>query len=350
MLPYFKLSTFFAPAVYIGISGNLFAANVSIYNWEAYLSPKIIQLFEEKTGHTVTQTYFDNDHNIGTLFYSGKSNFFDLIMVQSSRATLFGEGGYLKPVASLNLKNLSQLNSRWRNSCGDYSIPYSWGTTGLAYRTSVAKTDITSWEAFFYPSDEFKEKIVAQTDTTTLTETALLYLGKNPNTDNLDDLKQAYTILVNQKPDILEYKYGITYVSEFKNKSKMAMTLAFSGDVEEIITQTGQDDWVYTIPKEGSMLWVDCLSFPAKKMTTAATIEFVNFLNTPKIAALNSVDVYITTPNDAAMALLPKALLEDEELYPESNLIEKLSYPYKTLSDESYKIRQKMMNSLTLDK
>jgi len=52
MLPYFKLSTFFAPAVYIGISGNLFAANVSIYNWEAYLSPKIIQLFEEKTGHT----------------------------------------------------------------------------------------------------------------------------------------------------------------------------------------------------------------------------------------------------------------------------------------------------------
>ncbi|MFT2112396.1 ABC transporter substrate-binding protein [Marinomonas sp. 2405UD68-3] len=338
-----NLSLFFT--VFLGV---LQAEEIKIYNWEAFLSPTVITQFTKETGHTVSQTFFDNDHQIGSLFANGKSKLFDLLMIQSSRSDSFGARGYLKPIAPLKLKNLELIDSIWLESCGTFSLPYSWGTAGLAYRSSLVDKPIQSWNDFFYPNDVFKNRIIAQTDATTLTETALIHLRKDPNSENVTELKKAYNVLLDQKPYILEYKYGITYANEHKTNSQMAMTLAFSGDIEEIITKTQQNDWVYTIPKEGTMLWVDCLSLPADKEIKQATIDFLNFINQPEIAALNSVEAHITTVNKDALKHLPRDILDNIELYPTQAIID-ISHPYRTLKPASYKIRQKMMNALTLD-
>ncbi len=349
MFPLQKLNLMSISLFFLAFSETSRADNISIYNWESYLSPDVISQFTEETGHTISQTFFDNDYQIDILFANKKSTLFDLIMIQNSRSDLFGALGYLKPIAPFKLNTYDSIDSVWQESCGAFSIPYSWGTAGLAYRSSLVDKPIQSWKEFFYPDDVFKNRIIAQTDATTLTEIALIYLGMDPNTENVDELKQAYNILLDQRPQILEYLYGITYASKHKTDSKMAMTLAFSGDVEEIIALTQQDDWVYTVPNEGTMLWVDCLSIPTGKETKQATLDFINYINRHEIAAQNAQDVYITNVSAEAVKLLSQDILDDKELYPNQSTLD-LSYPYKTLSSKSYKIRQKMMNALILDK
>ena len=329
-------------------SARLVADEVTLYNWEAYLAESVIEQFTQATGHTVKQVFFEDEHKIETLFSTGQANVFDLIILENNTAHLLGKHGYLRPINTLGLTQLKHIDQRWLTACGDHSIPYSWGTVGVAYRSSLIDKPVLSWMDFFQPSSSINKPLVVHKDARSLTGAALLALAEDPNTEDVAALEQAYHLLTQQRPFVEEYKYGVAYAIEHGSSSQMAMTLAYSADLEEIISQTKQEDWLFVIPQEGSMLWADCLGLPSRRPLKTATIEFLDFINRPDIAAMNAQQAWISTPNTAAFEQLPSRTQQDPELYP-SAAIRNKSHPFKTLSQPTYTLRLRMMNQLTLD-
>jgi spermidine/putrescine-binding protein len=74
-------------------------------------------------------------------------------------------------------------------------------------------------------------------------------------------------------------------------------------------------------------------------------MQFLEFFQTPEIAALNAEDVWFATPNQKAIPFTSEEYQLDEELYPKQEIIDK-SPVYQAISSEALTLRTRMLNAL----
>ena len=79
-------------------------------------------------------------------------------------------------------------------------------------------------------------------------------------------------------------------------------------------------DLAYAIPEEGTNLWFDCMAIPENAEHKEQAEIFINFMMRPDIAARNSEYIKYSTPNEAALVLLPQEEVNNEFLYPKGDL------------------------------
>ena len=80
----------------------------------------------------------------------------------------------------------------------------------------------------------------------------------------------------------------------------------------------------YIVPEEGSNLWFDTMVIPKTARNVEGAHVFINFMLDPENAAQNAEYVGYSTPNAAAMEMLPEEIREDERFYPGDELIARL--------------------------
>ena len=91
-----------------------------------------------------------------------------------------------------------------------YGVNYLWGTSGVGYneakiRQAMPDAPVDSFAMFYDPNvvKHFKACGVSMLDAPDeMVGTVLLYLGKNPNSESLDDLKAAEQVLLSIRPYI----------------------------------------------------------------------------------------------------------------------------------------------------
>ena len=74
-------------------------------------------------------------------------------------------------------------------------------------------------------------------------------------------------------------------------------------------------------------------------------LNFINFINTPEIAAINSEEIYFATPNNGAKALQSNEFTSNKTIYPDDEVI-KNSFHYESLDTENLKLRNRIIQSL----
>ena len=133
---------------------------LTILNWEDYLSEKTIKAWEARSGHQIKQIYFDNDEVRDNVLINHKDNVIDIVIIDEIASRTIGKKGLLLPVSSFsNTPNINGVDSSFQQSCGEYSIPYLWGTFGIAYRTDKIENKPTSWNFLLNPADDVKGHI-----------------------------------------------------------------------------------------------------------------------------------------------------------------------------------------------
>jgi putative spermidine/putrescine transport system substrate-binding protein/putrescine transport system substrate-binding protein len=80
----------------------------------------------------------------------------------------------------------------------------------------------------------------------------------------------------------------------------------------------------YSIPKEGSNLWFDLLAIPADAANPKAAHAFINYLLDPEVIAKVSASVGYANPNPAAKAFMAPELVNNPEIYPSQEVLDKL--------------------------
>lgn len=329
---------------------KLAAQEIKIYTWEGFLSDDVVAAFTKKTGHSIKQYFYDSEIDRDAALMNGlAATKYNLVIIDSETTKDYGQLGVLQPLSSLAIANIQYNGKKWRDACGQYGIPYAKGTMGIAHRGSVSKTEITSWHDLLTPPEEhIGTTMMFKNDIDTIA-IALLAQGSHPFTGNKQELKSAYQLLQAQSQYLMAYGYPLTHVFEHKKSSTLTLAAVYSGDVQTIKKSTGQNDWEYVVPEEGTLFFVDCFAAPSGHIVQEASKAFLAFINDPTVAYQNASDTWFSTTNEAALSLATKQYKNDNELFPDAVTL-KRSYPYQSISTDDRIIRNKIISILSIEK
>ncbi|MGR5221437.1 polyamine ABC transporter substrate-binding protein [Vibrio parahaemolyticus] len=305
----------------------------------------MIRQYESDNGNRVVQDYFNSEDLRDEVINSGRAQGFDLVLVDGWSLRIMGNKKLFHDVSDFIASMPHHFDSEFQQACGNYGIPYSWGTLGIVYRRSVAKAPITSWKQLFVPPKEHQGKIAMYSDIVDGTASALLAVGQPPFTSDVEALKKAYALYQQQAPHVLAYEYGDSYAYRHGEDSEMTMALGYSGDDYSIAELTGQKDWAYVVPEEGTLIWTECLAFPAPGKIHPSTFDFVRFISRPDVAIRNAESVWMATPVTSALQFATEDYLSDPGLFPSRELLDK-SQHYRPIASSGQRLRFKIQQSL----
>ncbi|MEH6442775.1 MAG: spermidine/putrescine ABC transporter substrate-binding protein [Oceanospirillaceae bacterium] len=330
--------------VFLFLSKIAAATELVFYNWENYISSSVIEQFETETGHSIKVLIFDRDKDRDELIASKSSEGIDLAVIETVATKLFGKNNLLQPMGNITPNPLKNTDPRWAQSCGDFGVPYLWGTLGIVYRNDKVHSAPKSWGDLVYPNKEAQGHISMQLDSIDTFVPALKVLGLSINAENTADLKKAYNILLEQKKSVSTYEYVVSY-SHKNRDDDIYMALVYSGDQLTLNANLPHDPWTFVVPVEGTSIWVDCLTVLSSSKKQKAAAQFIEFMSRPQIAASNSADLRVATPNYLAKQYLSKEFLEDGTIFPSQKTQLKSEF-YKILSNRSIRLRNRIINQL----
>nr|WP_298414006.1 spermidine/putrescine ABC transporter substrate-binding protein [uncultured Halomonas sp.] len=315
-------------------------------NWGDYMDPELLEEFEQRTGIRVKQTYFESDASRDELLLETDGKGFDVTTIDGTSIRILAKRGWLEPIDVTAIPNLKHIDPRWRTIHEEaeiYSVPYFWGTLGIAYRQDLVPFTVSSWMDLFRPLEALHGRVSMIHDPRDLIGAALKALGYSLNSTDPKELAEAEALLHAQAPAVTTYQY----VSFNKNSAlvngQVAMSMMYNGDAMTV--QQYNDNIAFVLPKEGSNIWVDYLSILSASTEKAAAKQFINFLNEPEIAARLAQYLYYATPNRAAEGLLPAAFKDDPVIYPNENALER-SETYHRLPARTQRTRAAIFSRL----
>lgn len=302
---------------------------VNVYNWGDYIDPDTIEMFEEETGYKVNYDMFETCEDMYTKIVNAKTSYDVLIPSDYMIERLINED-MLEKINFDNIPNYKYIDDDFKNLSFDpnneYSVPYTWGTMGILYNSTMVDEEIDSWKSLW--DEKYANNIMmynSQRDTIGIT---LKMLGYSLNSTDEKELAEATDALIKQSDIVLCY-----VVDEGKDKmiqGEAALTLAWSGDAQYCIDNN--PDLRYVIPKEGSNIFFDSMIIPKTTQNKEGAEAFINFMSRPDISAKNAAYIGYSTPESAAREKMGDAG-KSEVAYPDLSKHTELEI-FTTLGDK----------------
>jgi putrescine transport system substrate-binding protein len=312
-------------------AGSGGAKVLNLYIWSDYLAPTTLSDFEKQTGIKVHAAYFDTNETLETKLLAGSSGYDIVVPTASYFERQIKAGAYLELDKSKlpNLKNMDpQLMAKvaLHDPGNAHGVIYLWGTNGIGYNEKMVKAlmpdaPLDSWRLVFDPEVAAK---VAKCGITLLDSPAEMmravysYLGKNPNSQNADDLAQAEAVLLKIRPYIRNFSSS-EYIEALAN-GDLCISVGYNGDVMQARDRAREAnkgiDVKYTVPKEGSILWFDMLAVPKDAPDPDSAYAFMNHMMSPQVIADVSNFKRYANANAASQALVLPSVKDDPGIYP----------------------------------
>jgi len=142
------LTAAFGAALLAQPGGANAAGELHIYNWGNYTSPEMIKKFEKEHDVKVTITDYDsNDTALAKVRQGGHG--FDMVVPSANFVPIWIKDGLLLETRPDQMPNFKNVEAKWQEAPFDpgrrYTVPWQWGTVGMAVNTSVYKGDINTW-------------------------------------------------------------------------------------------------------------------------------------------------------------------------------------------------------------
>lgn len=264
----------------------LAAGQLNLYNWGNYTNPELIKKFEAQYDVKVTITDYDSNSTALAKVKAGGHGF-DLVVPSANFVKIFIDEGLALEVRPDQMENFKNVAPQWRNPSWDpdrhYSVPWQWGTVGIAVDTDVYKGDINTSSIVFDPPKELAGKINMSPEMGDVLGLALMYVGSEACTDDKVALKKARDLLMAAKPNWVSIDYGLV---EKMPRGDYSAALYWNGAVFK--AGLAKPSIKFGYPREGYEIWMDSVVAlkDAKNIDNAKL--FMNFIMDPENAALIS--------------------------------------------------------------
>lgn len=277
--------------------------------WADYYPEDLAERFEEEYGVPVDIVHHATNEDIVAKLTAGGDSGIDVAFMSGQYAQALGEQGLLAPLDKEFIPNESNLYPEATELAYDpgnvYSEPYAWGTTGLCYRSDLIDAP-TSWGDLLKPSPEVTGKTTMLSTDRWLALPALKYLGYSVNTTDEAEIEEAKQLLIEAKRTLLAYD-DTTFYSKLVS-GEAVLVEAWDGWCNYGTAEN--EDIVFTVPEEGSDLWVDTMTVTASSQNKEAAMTFINYILDPEVQTWVAENILYSVPNEAAMNALDPSLVE----------------------------------------
>jgi putrescine transport system substrate-binding protein len=312
---------------------NAGRANVlNIYNWSDYAAPDTIANFEREYGIDVNYDVYDSSEIVDAKLLAGNSGY-DVIFHSHQFASRLTPLGIFEKLDYSKLDNLRYLNAElvdkisMYEAVSGYSVPYLWGSTGYAYNYDMVRArlpgmKLDSANMLFDPDvvSKLADCGVTLLDSPTdVIPMVLAYLGRDPNAVDAVSLEAARAQLDLVRP-YMRYFSSTKMISDLPNR-EVCVAMSWSGDYAQAAQRAKEAgipiDLRYTMPKEGSGLWVDGMFIPSDARHRENAYLFMNYILRPEVTADISNYVFYANANESAKKLLKPEVLNNPGIYPD---------------------------------
>jgi len=303
---------------------------LTVFNWYDYIDPAVIEMFEKETGVKVSYVNFTNNEEMYTKL-EAVSGTYDVIFPSEYMIERMLKNDMLETLDLNNIPNLANVLDNLKNPSYDpnnaHSIPYMWGTLGILYNTDMVAS-IDSWSVLFDP--QYKNNVYMMNSLRDTIGLALKYKGYSLNTRNEDELKTAGELLVQQKKDGLVAGYILDEAKDKMVANEAAMAIVYSGDA--LYAMDKNEKLAYSVPNEGSNIWVDGMCIPKGSKNKAAAECFINFMCRDDVAKMNMEYIRYSSPIKSVVENLSEADAANAALNPSQEVIARCEY-FNDISD-----------------
>lgn len=287
-----------------------------LYNWSEYMPESVLESFEKETGIKVVYTTFDsNEAMYAKLRLVDKKNSYDLVVPSTYYVSKMRKEGLLAPLDKKKLAGFDKLDPKLLNRFFDpgneYSVPYLWGSTGIALNTDKVKAgSVTRWADLWRP--EFKDRLLLTNDMREVFHVGLRVLGYSGNSTNAQEIEAAYKKLTTLVPNVRVYDSEAPRMPYLEGETDAGMI--WNGEAFQAHGENPAIEYVY--PAEGAALWMDNLVIPKNARNVDNAYKFISFILRPEVGKAISEEIGYATPNLASLALLDESLRSNRTVYP----------------------------------
>lgn len=294
---------------------------VNLAIWSNYITPEQLAAFENKTGIKVQISNYSSNEELLAKIQAGASGY-DLALPSDYMVYVMTE---LKLLQTLNLNqipNVKSISKRWLHQAFDpnntYSVPYDWGTTGIAVNRSLYSGTVRGWKDLFERED-LASKFSLLDDAREVIGAALKALGFSLNSKNPEELNKAKHLLIKAR----------SRVKAFTSEPLMplvngetAIAHIFGSDALQARRTTG-GKIDYILPEEGGTLWLDNLVIPVGAQHIPEAYDLINFLLDPSTGVSSTTRLFLAPTSEVTFQLLPKEFQKNQMLFPPSSSLSK---------------------------
>jgi putrescine transport system substrate-binding protein len=312
---------------------------LNVDNWSDYIQPSVIADFEKEYGIRVNYDVFDSNEILETKLLTGHTNY-DIVVPSAAFLERQLQADIYQKLNKAWLPNLANVDPDIAHGTAvydpgnQYAVDYMWITSGVGYNTAEIRqrmpdAPVSSWRMLFDPAvvAKFADCGVSILDAPSeVVGTVLLFLGRNPNSNTLADLKAAEKVLHAMRPYV-RYVDSSRYIDNLAN-GDICLVMGWSGDIKQAhdrAKEAGKGDLAYSIPQEGAIVNFDVLAIPADAPHARNAHLFIDYLLRPDVAAQNSDLIKYANAVKPRMQPLDPAVRNDPGVYPPAEVRARLT-------------------------
>jgi len=310
-------STDSAPAQAMADLGPI-EKELHIYNWSDYIAEDTVPNFEKEFGVKVTYDTYESNEEMVAKLQAGATGY-DIVVPSGYILPVMLATDLISPINKKYIPNFNNISPIFQNLPTDqgnkHTVPWQWGTSGIAYRTDKITTPIDSWAVFH--DKRFAKKMTMMDDGREVIGSQLRYRGHSLNSTNPAELAQA-------KADSIAAKKNLKAYISAPVKAQLIsgdvwVSQLWNGDTTQ--AKAEQPNLGYVIPKEGCTIWGDSMCIPKSAPNKRAAHEWMNYILRPEVGAALSEATGYGTPNAAAAKVMKNPVP-----YPTEAELQRLEY------------------------
>ncbi len=293
---------------------------VNVCSWGEYIDEDLIYQFEDETGIKVNYQTAESNEALYSLLKTGAGDY-DVIVPSDYMIARLIDEDMLAELNYDNIPNYAKIGDQYKSLSFDpdnkYTVPYTWGTLGIIYNTTMVDGDITSWDAMF--DEKYAGNVLMIRNSRDALAAALLDLGYDINTTDESQIREAYELLADAKSKGVYQSFVMDEVFGKMEGSNAAIAMYYAGDYLTMLDNN--PDLKFVVPKEGSNWFVDAMCVLKTAQHKEEAEAWINFIASTESSLANMDYIGYASPNLEALEGYPAYYEEtygeplDEERY-----------------------------------
>ena len=293
---------------------------VNVCSWGEYIDEDLIYKFEDETGIKVNYQTAESNEALYSLLKTGAGDY-DVIVPSDYMIARLIDEGMLAELNYDNIPNYAKIGEQYKSLSFDpenkYTVPYTWGTLGIIYNSTMVDGDIDSWDAMF--DEKYADNVLMIRNSRDALAAALLDLGYDINTTDEAQIREAYELLADAKSKGVYQSFVMDEVFGKMEGGNAAIAMYYAGDYLTMLENN--PDLKFVVPKEGSNWFVDAMCILKTAQHKEEAEAWINFIASTESSLANMDYIGYASPNLEALEGYPAYYEEtygeplDEERY-----------------------------------